>query len=140
MHYGTFAKAVAKVLQDEYGSHNYEPFIKELNNALKVDLTEIDDTVEYRRIEQKLKNDIIKASGEDDVYVMLRSYSDKGPKREKGFGEVRFRIKNAIDPTAFEQVKNLLKAKGYEITSDSNWYDEDEDRMWYPTIKFEFDI
>jgi hypothetical protein len=34
MSYVDFAHAVAKVLRDEYGSHNYEPFIKELRKKL----------------------------------------------------------------------------------------------------------
>jgi hypothetical protein len=34
MSYVDFAHAVAKVLKDEYGSHNYEPFIKELRKKL----------------------------------------------------------------------------------------------------------
>lgn len=34
MSYVDFAHAVAKVLKNEYGSHNYEPFIKELRKKL----------------------------------------------------------------------------------------------------------
>jgi len=34
MSYVDLAQAVAKILKDEYGSHNYEPFIKELRKAL----------------------------------------------------------------------------------------------------------
>jgi len=34
MSYTDLAHAVAKVLKNEYGSHNYEPFIKELRKAL----------------------------------------------------------------------------------------------------------
>ena len=34
MSYIDFAHAVAKVLKNEYGSHNFEPFIKELKKAL----------------------------------------------------------------------------------------------------------
>lgn len=34
MSYVDFAHAVAKILKDEYGSHNYEPFIKELRKKL----------------------------------------------------------------------------------------------------------
>ena len=34
MSYVDFAHAVAKVLKDEYGSHNYDPFIKELRKKL----------------------------------------------------------------------------------------------------------
>jgi hypothetical protein len=34
MSYVDFAHAVAKVLRDEYGSHNYTPFINELRKKL----------------------------------------------------------------------------------------------------------
>jgi hypothetical protein len=34
MSYVDLAQAVAKILKDEYGSHNYEPFMKELRKAL----------------------------------------------------------------------------------------------------------
>jgi len=34
MSYVDFAHAVAKILKNEYGSHNYEPFMKELRKAL----------------------------------------------------------------------------------------------------------
>lgn len=34
MSYDDFAKAVAKILIDEYGQHNYEPFMKVLHSEL----------------------------------------------------------------------------------------------------------
>lgn len=34
MSYSDFAQAVATVLKNEYGSHNYEPFIRELKKSL----------------------------------------------------------------------------------------------------------
>ena len=34
MSYVDLAQAIAKILKDEYGSHNYEPFMKELRKAL----------------------------------------------------------------------------------------------------------
>ena len=34
MSYIDLAQAVAKILKNEYGSHNYEPFMKELRKAL----------------------------------------------------------------------------------------------------------
>ena len=40
----------------------------------------------------------------------------------------------------WQNVKNVITAKGYEITQDSNYFDQDNDRAWYPSIKFEFDI
>jgi hypothetical protein len=33
--YKDFAKAVALVLEDAYGSHNYKPFVKQLEQTLK---------------------------------------------------------------------------------------------------------
>ena len=33
--YSDFAKAVATVLEDSYGSHNFKPFVKELEKNLK---------------------------------------------------------------------------------------------------------
>jgi hypothetical protein len=35
MSYKDFAQAVAKVLEEEYGTHNYKPFLQELVNNLK---------------------------------------------------------------------------------------------------------
>jgi len=35
MSYVDFAQAVAKVLKDEYGTHNFEPFLQELNKQLR---------------------------------------------------------------------------------------------------------
>ena len=40
MHYRDFAEAVAKVIRDEYGSHLYVPFQKEIKKALKESVNE----------------------------------------------------------------------------------------------------
>ena len=34
MHYGVFAKAIAHILKDEYGSHNFNPFMEVLHKEL----------------------------------------------------------------------------------------------------------
>lgn len=36
MHYGVFAKAIANILKDEYGSHNFDPFMKVLHKELGI--------------------------------------------------------------------------------------------------------
>ena len=41
MSYKDFAKAVAYVLVEEYGSHNYQPFLDVLNEELNVFYTEL---------------------------------------------------------------------------------------------------
>lgn len=35
MSYKDFATAVAKILKDEYGTHNFEPFLEHLKKELK---------------------------------------------------------------------------------------------------------
>ena len=37
MHYGVFAKAIAHILKDEYGSHNFAPFMEVLHKELGID-------------------------------------------------------------------------------------------------------
>lgn len=36
MHYRDFAQAVGEVLRDQYGTHNYLPFIEELKKELSI--------------------------------------------------------------------------------------------------------
>ena len=36
MSYEDFALAVAKILEDDYGKHNFEPFMKSLHKKLKL--------------------------------------------------------------------------------------------------------
>ena len=40
----------------------------------------------------------------------------------------------------WKKALDLVKKWGFEITSESNWYEMewDGDRAWYPKIKFEF--
>lgn len=144
MHYGVFAKAIAKVLRDEYGTHNFQPFMKELHDALGYDdMNEMDTTHEYQNKERELKDQVVKASGIDgkNIAVGMRASSSASLKTEKGSGYIRFNINDTVDPTAFEQVMNILKAKGYTVTKKSNFYDvEPGERSWYPTIDFEFEI
>lgn len=145
MHYGVFAKAVGKILKDEYGSHNFDPFMKVLHAELGMEesVSEMDTTHEYAQKESELKDQVVKASGVDssDIVVGMKALSSSSLKTEKGRGFVRFNINDTVDPTAFEQVINLLKAKGYTVTKKSNFYDvEPGERSWHPTIDFEFDI
>lgn len=142
LHYGVFAKAVAEVLESEYGSHNYQPFIDELSSALNQNnsVKEADITHEYKAKEDELAAEISKASGQQKVHVKLDSYSNQSRKREKGNGVVIFVTNDVVDPTAFKQVVNLLKAKGYKVTEEVNVYDDSTGKVIRPTIKFTFSI
>lgn len=97
--------------------------------------------------ENKFDQQAKKLEGElQDIYrtgkvkVSMGYYAEDGPKASKGFGKVVFVQREEVDPTQWKNLKNILRAKGYEIESDSNYYDEDGDRKYYPTVKFEFNI
>jgi len=51
MHYGVFAKAVAHILKDEYGSHNIEPFMKELHAALGMNEETVNESTKVTDLE-----------------------------------------------------------------------------------------
>ena len=51
MHYGVFAKAVAHILKDEYGSHNIEPFMKELHAALGMNEETVSESTKVTDLE-----------------------------------------------------------------------------------------
>jgi len=51
LHYGVFAKAVAHVLKNEYGSHNIEPFMKELHSALGMNEETVSESTKVTDLE-----------------------------------------------------------------------------------------
>lgn len=55
-------------------------------------------------------------------------------------GKIKFREKNDIDKDKFQQVIKYLESKGMEITSSDSKYDSDEERYFFPHIKFKKDI
>jgi len=55
-------------------------------------------------------------------------------------GKVLMRTSEDIRPSEYQNMKNFLQAKGFEITGGANFADQDDDRYYYPDIKFEFDI
>ena len=60
MSYVDFAKGVAQVLIDEYGTHNYEPFIKELKksfNRMVADLKA--ETQDMIKLAEENPNDMV---------------------------------------------------------------------------------
>ena len=136
MHYGVFAKAVAKVLKDEYGSHNINPFMDVLHAELGIKENIKEDFMKFQQEADDLEKELQDTYNRKDISVTMGQYYQK----DRGYGKVRFVTKNELAPAEWNNVKNFLKAKGYEITDESNWYDEDDDRSWYPSLKFEFDV
>lgn len=84
-------------------------------------------------LEQKLQ----KTYNRKDISVEMGQYDG----RDKGFGKVTFYVRETLPEAEWRNIKNTLEAKKYQITQDSNWYEEEPgERRWYPHFKFEFDI
>ena len=71
----------------------------------------------------------------NDVY--LNPHISMGP---YGTGDLTFRIKDELSEDDWNKAIRWVKDQGYEIESESNYYevDIDDDRAWYPKIKFKF--
>lgn len=94
----------------------------------------------YKSEASELQKELQKTYKDPTIRVNMGYYSEDGPKASKGFGKVTFNQKSEVDPSKFKNLVNTLKAKGYEVTDQSNYFDQDNDRFWFPTISFEFDI
>jgi len=84
----------------------------------------------------ELTNEMKDTYNRDDIEVSITQHSNG----EKGIGEVKIRDNESIRPSEYQNMKNFLKTKGFEITGGANFYEEEEDRRIYPNIKFQFDI
>lgn len=89
MSYVDFAKGVAQVLIDEYGTHNYGPFIKELRNALDSTLDEqkiISEGKGYdtaRKLIAKLREKTYRSFSDEE----LEEFSKEMANHFKGYGD-----------------------------------------------------
>ena len=96
----------------------------------------LENFTKFKAEANNLENELKDTYNRDDIDVNIGQYHD----RDRGYGKVSFRTRDELAPSEWNNIKNFLKAKGYEITSQSNFADDDGDRYFYPTIKFEYDI
>lgn len=139
MHYGVFAKAVAKVLKDEYGSHNIKPFMDVLHAELGIN--ENSTRVLKNRIESHFKS----TYSEYSPYVDCGEYSggrpDDDPRKGRGYGKITLRHRDDIPEDVFEKMKKDLESFGTDITNSGRYYDyEPGERDFFPTIKFDYNL
>lgn len=131
-----FAKAVASFLKNEYGSHNAKPFMETLHKELGMNENLEEDFSKFEKEAKALEAELEDTYNRPRISVSMGQYSGK----DRGYGKVTIFDNESLPPAEWKNMKNLLQAKGFEITQDSNYYDEDEDRRWYPHFKFEFDV
>jgi hypothetical protein len=92
--YKELSSAVAKILKDQYGSHNIKPFIDDLQNKLDSSLKE----AEYKGRDVDL-NKPMRSSGPKKYKVYVKN--DKGNVIQVNFGDVKGGLKSKInDPEA----------------------------------------
>ncbi len=116
MSYKDFAEAVASILIDEYGTHNFTPFMEVLHARLGM-------------------NESLNENEDDDLAREINSRFGGNPYVRDG--EITFRMKGEFPDSEWNEILNLVKSKGLEITRDSNYYDiEPGEREWFPRIDF----
>lgn len=99
-------------------------------------ILEADYWSKFKTEAQDLQNEMRDTYNRDDIHVSIIQHSNG----DKAMGKVTIQAREDIRPSEYQNMKNFLEAKGFEITGGANWFDQDEDRYFYPDIKFEFDI
>tara|TARA_A100001015_G_scaffold223830_1_gene252224 strand:+ start:252 stop:755 length:504 start_codon:yes stop_codon:yes gene_type:complete len=85
---------------------------------------------------EKLEAELRDTYNREDIFVTIGQYHE----RDRGFGKVTIRTEEEVPAAEYKNIKNTLSAKGYEITGGMNFGEREDDRITYPTVKFEFDI
>ena len=115
--YKDFALAVAKILKDEYGSQNFNPFMEVLHSELG-----------------------IKESLNEDKESLGKEFSDKfNVPASSDEDSITIRTKDIIeDPTA-ERMIDWIESKGYIVDRKRSSFDYDYEpgeRDFWPRIRF----
>jgi hypothetical protein len=85
---------------------------------------------------QDLQNEMRDTYNRDDIYVTIIQHSNGN----KAIGNILIRTQESIRPSEYQNMKNFLGAKGFEVTGGANFYEQEDEREIFPNIKFEFDI
>ena len=141
--YRDFAIAVAIILKEEYGSHNFGKFMEVLHAELGINEGLIKEFGEYKNAQDELNKELSKEFSSARPYISLGMYAggrpDSDPLKDKGYGDITFRINGELSDQEWNKALKWVESKGWEVTDESNWYDyEPGERYWYPKIKFQF--
>jgi len=115
--YKVLASAVAQILKDEYGSHNFVSFMETLKDELGMEESLNEEKGDFND-EFNSKFDVRASLSSDKIEVLKR---------------------DDIDEDTFEEMIRFIEDKGYTVDSKQSdrFYDEDPgERSFYPRIKF----
>ena len=90
----------------------------------------------FKTESQELENEMKDTYNRDDIRVNIIQHSNG----DKAIGKVTIQTKEDVRPSEYQNMKNFLTAKGFEVTGGANFADSDDDRYYYPDTKFEFEI
>lgn len=98
---------------------------------------------EYKAEENALEKDLKSRFDIGRMMVSLGDYSsgrsDDDPLKDMSFGSVTFLVHSDFEKGEWNKILEYLKSLGYDIQSDSNYFEEDPgERYYYPKIKFHF--
>ena len=115
--YRDFAVAVGIILKEEYGSHNFGKFMEVLHAELG--MKESLNEGEAENLADKF-----------EAEFGFNSYGDSG--------QITIMHRDDIDKDTFEKMIQWVESKGYKVDRDQSneWFDWDDDRYWYPRIRF----
>jgi len=99
-------------------------------------ILEVDYWGKFKTEAQDLENEMKDTYNRDDISVSIIQHSNG----DKAIGKVTIVAREEVKPSEYQNMKTFLETKGFEVTGGANWYEEEDDRYIYPTIKFEFDI
>ena len=119
--YKDFAIGVAAVLKDEYGTHNFAPFMEVLHAELGI--TESLNEGEEEQLADEFRNKF-------DVRVSSMMWGNEG--------KIEILIRSDISDFEFEEMIQWVEDKGYKVNRNQsgNQFDYDDDRYFYPRIIF----
>ncbi len=106
----------------------------------------IEEYGEYKSQEVDLKKELDSQFSNYRPNISLGMYSgdrpDSDPLKGKGFGSITFSVREELDPNDWNKALKWVESKGFEIESESNYYEMeyDGDRAWFPKIKFQFNV
>jgi len=128
---------------DNFNIHKY---YRDQYLAEDKSINESFDFKKYDKLVDKLKKELKSKIGDYNTSISMRDYSqdrdDSDPLKGKGFGSIDFYYRNDLPQNDFNKAIKFVKDKGFDIESESNYYEieYDGDRAFFPRIKFNFDI
>jgi hypothetical protein len=124
--YKELAIAISIILKEEYGGHNFTPFMEVLHAELGMD-------------ESTLNEEYTNGNELGEEFSKKFNVRAHASLRDSGESQITIQERGDIDEAVFEYMIKFIEEKGYTVNRDQSheWFDEDPgERYWYPRIKF----